>query len=41
MKSFVGMVKYLFTLKGVKFYLIEKISKDPLEKFFWKPKAKV
>ena len=33
-KSFVGMVKYLFTLKGVKFFLIEKTSQDPLEKFF-------
>ena len=34
MKSFVDMVKYLFTLKGVKFFLSEKISQDPLEKFF-------
>ena len=34
MKFFVGMVKYLFNLKGVKFFLSEKISQDPLEKFF-------
>ena len=34
MKSFVDMVTYLFTLKGVKFFLSEKISQDPLEKFF-------
>lgn len=34
MKSFIEMVKYLFTLIGVKFFLSEKTSQDPLEKFF-------
>jgi hypothetical protein len=28
------MVKYLFSVPGVKFFLSEKISQDPIEKFF-------
>ena len=28
------MVEYLFTLHGVKCFLSERISQDPLEKFF-------
>lgn len=28
------MVRYLFTLPGVKCFLSERISQDPLEKFF-------
>ena len=33
-KAFIEMVKYLFTLPGVKCFLSERISQDPLEKFF-------
>ena len=33
-KAFIEMVKYLFTLPGVKYFLSEQISQDPLEKFF-------
>ena len=33
-KSFVELVKYIFTIPGVKFFLSEKISQDPIEKFF-------
>ena len=33
-KSFVQLVRYLFTLPGVKSFLSERISQDPLEKFF-------
>lgn len=33
-KSFVELVQYLFTLPGVKVFLSEKLSQDPLEKFF-------
>ena len=32
--SFVQLVQYLFTLPGVKSFLSERISQDPLEKFF-------
>lgn len=32
--SFIELVKYIFTIPGVKFFLSEKISQDPLEKFF-------
>ena len=34
MKSFIDLVNYLFTLPGVKSFLSERISQDPLEKFF-------
>ena len=34
MKAFIEMVNYLFTLPGVKCFLSERISQDPLEKFF-------
>ena len=33
-KSFVGLVRYLFTIPGVKVFLSRKICQDPLEKFF-------
>ena len=33
-KAFIELVKYLFTLPGVKCFLSEQISQDPLEKFF-------
>ena len=33
-KAFVELVKYLFTIPGVKAFLSEKISQDPIEKFF-------
>lgn len=32
--SFVDLIKYVFTIPGVKFFLSEKVSQDPLEKFF-------
>ncbi|KAL5491933.1 hypothetical protein EMCRGX_G017309 [Ephydatia muelleri] len=32
--SFVELVQYLFTLDGVESFLSQKISQDPLEKFF-------
>lgn len=34
MKSFVALVKYLFTIPGVMCFLSEKLCQDPLEKFF-------
>ncbi len=34
MKSFVELVRYIFTIEGVKVFLSEKLSQDPLEKFF-------
>ena len=33
-KSFVELIRYIFTVPGVKVFLSEKISQDPLEKFF-------
>ena len=33
-KSFVKLVKFLFTVPGVTCFLSEKLSQDPLEKFF-------
>ena len=33
-KAFVELVQYLFTIPGVKVFLSEKISQDPIEKFF-------
>ena len=33
-KSFVSLVKYLFTLEGVTVFLSQRISQDPIEKFF-------
>lgn len=33
-KSFVELVKYLFTVPGVSSFLSGKINQDPLEKFF-------
>ena len=32
--SFVDLVRYLFTIPGVRSFLSERISQDPLEKFF-------
>ena len=32
--SFVDLVKYVFTNPGVKYFLSERLSQDPLEKFF-------
>lgn len=32
--SFIELSKYLFTIPGVKVFLSEKLSQDPLEKFF-------
>lgn len=32
--SFIELVRYLFSLQGVKAFLSERISQDPLEKFF-------
>ena len=34
MNSFVELVEFLFTIPGVKAFLSEKLSQDPLEKFF-------
>ena len=34
MHSFVELVTFLFTLPGIKAFLSEKLSQDPLEKFF-------
>ena len=34
MKAFVELVQYLFTIPGVKVFLSEKVSQDPIEKFF-------
>ena len=34
MHSFVDLVRYLFSVPGVKSFLSERISQDPLEKFF-------
>ena len=34
MHSFVDLVRYLFTVPGVKSFLSERISQDPIEKFF-------
>ena len=33
-KSFVDLVRFLFTLQGVKSFPSERLSQDPLEKFF-------
>ena len=33
-KTFIEMVKYVFTLPGVKCFLSERIHQDPLEKLF-------
>ena len=33
-KAFVELVEYLFTVPGVTVFLSEKISQDPIEKFF-------
>ena len=33
-KSFVELVKYILQIPGVKFFLSERISQDPLENFF-------
>ncbi len=33
-KSFIDLVTYLFSLPGVTAFLSERISQDPLEKFF-------
>ena len=33
-RSMIDLVKYLFTLPGVSFFLTERINQDPLEKFF-------
>ena len=33
-KSFVEIVKFIFKIPGVKFFLSERISQDPLENFF-------
>ena len=32
--SFVDLVRYLFTIPGVRSFLSERILQDPLEKFF-------
>ena len=34
MRAFVELVAYLFTIPGVKVFLSEKVSQDPIEKFF-------
>ena len=34
MNAFVELVKFLFTIPGVKAFLSEKLSQDSLEKFF-------
>ena len=34
MKSFVKLVRFLFTVPGVKFFLSRRICQDPIEKFF-------
>ena len=33
-KSFVGLVKYIFTVPGVEVFLSRRLSQDPLEQFF-------
>ena len=32
--SFLGLIPYLFSFEGVSCFLSEKLSQDPLEKFF-------
>ena len=32
--SFVEFLQYIFTVPGVKFFLSNKLSQDPIEKFF-------
>ena len=32
--SFIDLIQYIFTIPGVKSFLSEKISQDPLEKYF-------
>ena len=34
MRSFIEITKFAFTIPGVKVFLSEKLSQDPLEKFF-------
>lgn len=34
MKSFVELVRYLFTIPGVPPFLSRRVTQDPLEKFF-------
>ena len=34
MRSFIELTKFVFTIPGVKVFLSEKLSQDPLEKFF-------
>ena len=34
MKSFLELTKYIFTIPGVKFFLSERLSQDPIENFF-------
>ena len=34
MSSFINLVKNIFTIEGVSFFLSEKLSQDSLEKFF-------
>ena len=33
-KSFIDLVRYIFTLPGVKSFVSERVSQDPLEKYF-------
>lgn len=33
-KSFLELVDYIFTIPGIKFFLSERLSQDPLENFF-------
>ena len=34
MRSFVELVRYIFTIPGVKVFLSNRVCQDPLEKFF-------
>ena len=38
--SFVELVKYLFTVRGVKMFTSEHLNQDPLESFFGKQEQK-
>lgn len=40
MNSFVDLTKYLFTCDGVKLFLSERLSQDPLESFFGKQRQR-
>lgn len=40
MHSFIELVPYLFTVSGVTSFLSERLSQDPLEKFFGRQRSR-